>query len=71
MSFYPTPVVGLGRGLISLELELCGRVIKIRKNYLGRWSEVCSPKKHGGLGVHNLELMNKSLLAKWLWKLET
>ena len=29
------------------------------------------PKELGGLGILNLDYMNKAQLAKWLWKLET
>lgn len=34
------------------------------------WAEVCQPKGQGGLGVFDLNVMNISLLGKWLWKLE-
>jgi hypothetical protein len=34
-----------------------------------KWDEICKPKKEGGLGVKNLQVMNLSLLAKWRWKL--
>lgn len=34
------------------------------------WSAVCILKDLGGFGVLDLELMNTSLLCKWLWKLE-
>jgi hypothetical protein len=37
-------------------------------NALAAWSLVCRPKKHGGLGVLNLELQNKALLIKQLHK---
>jgi hypothetical protein len=37
-------------------------------NALAAWSLVCRPKKHGGLGVRNLELQNKALLMKQLHK---
>jgi hypothetical protein len=34
-----------------------------------KWSEVCKPKKLGGLGVKDLILFNVALLAKWRWRL--
>lgn len=34
-----------------------------------KWSSVCQPKEHGGLGVKDVRLMNLSLLAKWRWRL--
>jgi hypothetical protein len=41
-----------------------------KKFHLADWESVCSPKNQGGLGVLNLELMNDSLLSKWLWNIE-
>jgi hypothetical protein len=29
---------------------------------------MCSPKHIGGLGILNLEIQNKCLLSKWLFK---
>jgi hypothetical protein len=40
-----------------------------RKYRLTKWNIICRPKDQGGLGVEDLELKNKSLLAKWLDKL--
>jgi hypothetical protein len=37
-------------------------------NALAAWSLVCRPKKHGGLGVLNMEIHNKGLLMKQLHK---
>lgn len=31
---------------------------------------MCIPKDQGGLGILDLELMNKAMLRKWLWNLE-
>jgi hypothetical protein len=33
------------------------------------WPVVCLPKDQGGLGILDLDIMNISLLSKWLWKL--
>jgi len=33
---------------------------------LARWDILCRPKDQGGLGILNLQLQNKCLLAKWL-----
>ena len=32
---------------------------------LARWDILCRPKDQGGLGILNLQLQNKCLLAKW------
>jgi hypothetical protein len=43
-----------------------------KKQYrLANWSVVCRPKDQGGLGIHDLEVKNTSLLEKWLFKLLT
>jgi hypothetical protein len=33
---------------------------------IARWDILCRPKDQGGLGILNLQLHNKCLLAKWL-----
>jgi hypothetical protein len=35
------------------------------------WDLVCQPKCLGGLGFHNLRLLNTVLRAKWLWMAKT
>lgn len=40
-----------------------------KKYRLAKWSILCKPKECGGLGIQNLELQNKCLLSKWLYKL--
>jgi hypothetical protein len=42
-----------------------------RRYRLTKWSIICRPKDQGGLGVEVLELKNKCLLSKWLFKLLT
>jgi hypothetical protein len=31
------------------------------------WNLVCQPKRLGGLGLHNLKLLNVALRSKWMW----
>jgi hypothetical protein len=40
-----------------------------KKYRLARWSILCAPKDQGGMGILNIELQNKCLLSKWLFKL--
>ena len=40
-----------------------------KKYRLTKWSILCSPKDQGGLGILNLDLQNKCLLSKWLFRL--
>jgi hypothetical protein len=40
-----------------------------RKYRLAKWELLCQPKDQGGLGIQNLEIQNKCLLSKWLFKL--
>ena len=40
-----------------------------RKYRLARWNILCQPKDQGGLGIKNLDVQNKCLLSKWLFKL--
>ena len=40
-----------------------------RKYRLSKWSILCRPRDPGGLGIMNLEIQNKCLLSKWLFKL--
>jgi hypothetical protein len=40
-----------------------------QKYRLTRCNIICRPKVQGGLGIEVLEIQNKSLLSKWLFKL--
>jgi hypothetical protein len=40
-----------------------------KKYRLSRWNILCIPKDQGGLRIKILELKNKYLLSKWLFKL--
>jgi hypothetical protein len=42
-----------------------------RKYRLAKWSVLCRPKDHGGLGIQDLQVKNRALLGKWLYKLLT
>ena len=37
-----------------------------RKIHVINWGTVCLSKLKGGLGIHNLSMLNKALLGKWV-----
>ncbi|WRX10498.1 Reverse transcriptase zinc-binding domain - like 2 [Theobroma cacao] len=39
-----------------------------KKIHFVNWTTVCKPKSQGGLGILDLELKNRALLSKWLWR---
>lgn len=45
-----------------------GGTVEKRKIHWVAWDLVCKPKQLGGLGIVDLRLKNKALLAKWLWR---
>ncbi|WVZ50197.1 LOW QUALITY PROTEIN: hypothetical protein U9M48_001474 [Paspalum notatum var. saurae] len=40
-----------------------------KKYHLIKWDQIRQPKEQGGLGIIDLEVQNKCLLSKWLFKL--
>ena len=34
-----------------------------------KWGVLCTPKDQGGLGILDLDLQNRCLLSKWVFKL--
>ncbi|XP_026450339.1 uncharacterized protein LOC113350414 [Papaver somniferum] len=50
-------------------LSFQDRVILVKKFKIISWKRVCTPFKEGGLGIHRLEVINKVLLMKMLWKI--
>jgi hypothetical protein len=69
LSFYRVPKGSLGRMNMHRSRFLWEEEKGKKKYHLVGWDIVCLPKDQGGLGILNLNLMNISLLAKWLWNL--
>ncbi|XP_026398910.1 uncharacterized protein LOC113294749 [Papaver somniferum] len=42
----------------------------VKKLITVKWDEVNAPVEEGGLGIRRLEVMNRALLMKFLWKIE-
>jgi hypothetical protein len=40
-----------------------------KKYRLTKWNILCQPKDIGGLGIKNIDIQNKCLLSKWVFKL--
>ncbi|RVW50024.1 Retrovirus-related Pol polyprotein from transposon RE1 [Vitis vinifera] len=66
--------------LIRIPKVVAKRIEKIQRDFLWEggslegkvhlinWQVVCSPKEEGGLGIRKIELLNKTLLGKWVWR---
>ncbi|KAL4368710.1 hypothetical protein GQ457_05G000030 [Hibiscus cannabinus] len=68
MSLFKMPVA-VYRKLSSLMARfLWGGSADKRKIHWVKWSEVCLPKSLGGLGVIDLDVQNRALCGKWIWK---
>ncbi|XP_026383526.1 uncharacterized protein LOC113279023 [Papaver somniferum] len=61
-------------------IKECERIIRnflwtgdpsVKKMITVKWEEVNAPFAEGGLGIRRLEVVNKELLLKFLWKIET
>jgi hypothetical protein len=37
--------------------------------YLKAWTEICKPTREGGLGIRDLEAVNKALLVNAAWRI--
>jgi hypothetical protein len=66
--------------LFTIPKHVAARIEKLQRNFLwGGWGDdfkhhlvswdiVCSPLAQGGLGVRRVEVFNRALMGKWLWK---
>ena len=62
--------MGLGKGWTSINQDFFWQSDDLKRKYrLTKWDVICRPKDQGGLGIENLEVKNRCLLSKWLYKL--
>ncbi|OMO79278.1 hypothetical protein CCACVL1_13790 [Corchorus capsularis] len=68
MSLFPLPAT------VKAELDkiqrrfLCGGSNDLKKIHWINWNQVCKPKEIGGLDIVDLDLNNRGLLKKWVWR---
>ena len=69
LSFFQVPV-GVRKRLDFYRSRFFWQGDELKRKYrLTKWDIVCRAKDQGGLGIENLEVKNRCLLSKWLWKL--
>ncbi|KAL5168952.1 putative ribonuclease H protein [Glycine soja] len=67
LSFFRIPAAILQRISAIQRQFLWGGKPDSRKIAWISWSQCCSPKHMGGLGIRDLQSLNKALLFKWKW----
>ena len=71
LSFFEV-LVGVRKILDFYQSRFFWQSDEVKTKYrLTRWDIICRPKDQGGLGIENLEIKNKCLLSKWLYRLFT
>ena len=69
LSFFQIPK-GVWKRLDVYRSRFFWQSDNLKKKYrLSKWNVICRPKDQGGLGIEVLEVKNKCLLSKWLFKL--
>ncbi|XP_068461619.1 uncharacterized protein [Phaseolus vulgaris] len=66
--------------ILGSPIGVCKEITKLQRKFLwgwgtdGKkiawtsWENICKAKEEGGLGIKRIDLFNKTLLAKWLWR---
>ena len=69
LSFFEIPV-GVRKRLDFYRSRFFWQSDDLKRKYrLAKWDIICQPKDQRGLGIKNLEVKNRCLLSKWLYKL--
>ena len=69
LSFFEVPV-GVRKRLDFYRSRIFWQGDELKRKYwLAKWDIICRPKDQGGLGIDNLEVKNRCLLSKWMYKL--
>lgn len=69
LSFFEIPV-GVRKRMAFYRFRFFWQSDEVERKYrLSKWDNICRPKEQGGLGVENLEVKNRCLLSKWLFRL--
>ena len=69
LSFFEVPV-GVRKRLDFYRSRFFWQGDELKRKYrLAKWDIICRPKDQGGLGIENLEVKNRCLHSKWLYKL--
>ena len=69
LSFFEVPI-GVRKRLDFYRSRFYWQSDDLKRKYrFARWDIICRPKDQGGLGIENLEVKNRCLLSKWLYKL--
>jgi hypothetical protein len=40
-----------------------------QKYHMVKWTDICAPKEHGGIGILASRCFNKALMLKWVWRI--
>ena len=68
LSFFKVPV-GVWKRLDFYRSRFFWQSDEIKRKYrLTKWDIIYTPKDQGGLGIENLEVKNRCLLSKWLYR---
>ncbi len=71
LSLYPIPLIVLQRLNGICARFVWGGTLQRKKIHKIAWPIVFSPRKFGGLGCLDINLLNPALLSEWIWRLSS